>query len=362
MAMKAEGAGDALRIGAALQGSRSAEASEAEFLLVRRMAIVGQLTGGVVHDFNNILTVIAGTIEILAEAVAGQPELEAVAGLIGEAAARGASLTSHLLAFARGKPSQPCDVDVNALLVDAARLLQPTLGEQIEINTTLAAGLSPALVDPSRLMAAILNLAIMARDAMPQGGTLTLETSHAASGEGGIGAKGEVPAADHVVVAVNAFGYGACGEQPDRAFIDLNLVHDLIGQSNGDIKIRSEAGRGTSIKIYLPRARHSVQARAEEYEAGNGTILIVEDDTLVRNYVVTQLRGLDTARFPPPMPVKLWRFSIPAQASICCSPTSSCLVPSTAGGWPSKQGIAGRRSGYCIRRVVRKTGGSRTGF
>jgi signal transduction histidine kinase len=140
------------------------------------MAIVGQLTGGVVHDFNNILTVIAGTIEILADAVAGQPELEAVAGLISEAAARGASLTSHLLAFAHGKPSQPRDVDVNSLLVDAARLLRPTLGEQIEIDTVLAAGGSPALVDPSRLMAAILNLAIMARDAMPEGGTLSFET------------------------------------------------------------------------------------------------------------------------------------------------------------------------------------------
>jgi CheY-like chemotaxis protein len=274
-----------------LRESPSAEALQAEALPAQRMAIVGQLTGGVVHDFNNILTVIAGTIEILADAVAGQPELEAVAGLISEAAARGASLTSHLLAFAHGKPSRPRDVDVNSLLVDAARLLRPTLGEQIEIDTVLAAGVSPALVDPSRLMAAILNLAIMARDAMPEGGKLTFETRNAASGEGDVGAKGESVGGD-VVLAVNACGHGACGERPDRTFIDLNLVQDLIGDSNSDIKMGCEAGQGTSVKIYLPRASRSVQPRAEECRTGNGTILVVEDDALVHNYVVAQLRGL----------------------------------------------------------------------
>jgi CheY-like chemotaxis protein len=273
-----------------LQESPSAEALQAE--AAQRMAIVGQLTGGVVHDFNNILTVIAGTSEILADAVAGRPELEAVAGLISEAAARGASLTSNLLAFAHGKPSRPRNVDVNPLLVDAARLLRPALGEQIEIDTILAAGVSAALVDPSRLMAAILNLAIMARDAMPEGGKLTFETRNAASGEGDVGAKGEVCVGDHVVVAVNARGHGACGERPDRTFIDLKLVQDLIGHSNGDIKIGCETGQGTSVKIYLPRASRSVQPRAEECQTGNCTILIVEDDTLVHNYVVTQLRGL----------------------------------------------------------------------
>ena len=275
-----------------LRESRSAEALQAEALPAQRMAIVGQLTGGVVHDFNNILTVISGTIEILADAVAGQPELEAVARLISEAAARGASLTSHLLAFAHGEPSQSRDVDVNALLVDAARLLRPTLGEQIEIDTVLAGGVSTAWVDPSRLMAAILNLAIMARDAMPEGGKLTFEARNAASGEGDVGAKGEVSVGDGVVVAVNACRHGACGERPDRTFIDLKLVQDLIGHRHGDSEIGCEAGQGTSVKIYLPRASGSVQPRAEQCQTGNGTILIVEDDTLVHNYVVTQLRGL----------------------------------------------------------------------
>ena len=275
-----------------LRESPSAEAAQTEALPSQRMAIVGQLTGGVVHDFNNILTVIAGTIEILAEAVAGQPELEAVAGLISEAAARGASLTSHLLAFAHGKSSQSRDVNVNSLLVDAARLLRPTLGEQIEIDTVLAAGVSPARVDPSRLMAAILNLAIMARDAMPEGGKLTFETRNAASGEGDVGARGEVSVGADVMVAVSACGHGACGERPDRTFIDLKLLQDLIGQSNGDIEIVREAGQGTSVNICLPRASKSVQSRPEQCPTGNSTILIVEDDALVHNYVVTQLRGL----------------------------------------------------------------------
>jgi signal transduction histidine kinase len=161
-----------------------AEAAEALVFQARRMEIVGRLTGGVVHDFNNILTVISGTIDILAEAVADRPNLAAIAGLIAEAAARGASLTSNLLAFARGQPSQPRDVDVNALLADAARLLRPTLGEHIEIDVLRATDASLTLVDPNLLMTTILHLAVIARDAMPEGGKLTFETRNAASEKG----------------------------------------------------------------------------------------------------------------------------------------------------------------------------------
>jgi signal transduction histidine kinase len=154
----------------------------------QRMEIVGQLTGGVVHDFNNILTVIIGMIEILSVSVAAQPELAPIARLIAEAADRGAGLTSHLMAFARGKPSQPREVDVNALLVEAARLLRPTLGEQIEIDTMLAADVSPAWIDPSQLMTAILHLAIVARDAMPEGGKLGFATASSVAAKNDAGA------------------------------------------------------------------------------------------------------------------------------------------------------------------------------
>jgi CheY-like chemotaxis protein len=273
-----------------LEKSLPAETTEVQVCRARRMEIVGQLTGGVVHDFNNILTVISGTIEILAEAVADRPDLAAIAGLITEAAARGASLTSNLLAFARGQPSQPRDVDVNALLADAARLLRPTLGEHIEIDALRAADVSPALVDPNLLMTAILNLAVMARDAMPEGGKLTFETRNAVSGERGASVEDELGAANQVMVAVNASG---CAAHPDRAFADIGMVRDFIRQSNGHIDVRSDAGRGTSVKMYLPRASGFVQPLAEgPGEAGDEAILIVEDDDLVRRYVVTQVQSL----------------------------------------------------------------------
>ena len=152
------------------------QAAEAHFRQAQKMEAVGQLTGGVAHDFNNILTVITGTIEILTEAVAHDPQLVTIARMIDEAAERGADLTRHLLAFARKQPLQPREVDVNALVLETAKLLRPTLGEQIEIAPLLAADAWPALVDPSQLATAILNLALNARDAMPDGGKLTLET------------------------------------------------------------------------------------------------------------------------------------------------------------------------------------------
>jgi CheY-like chemotaxis protein len=279
-----------------LQKSLPAEAAQAQVCQAQRMEIVGQLTGGIVHDFNNILTVIAGTIEALAEAVADRPELAPIAGLIAEAAARGADLTSHLLAFAHGQPSHPRDVDVNALLVDAARLLRPTLGEQIEIDAIPATGVSHAWVDPSQLMTAILNLAIAARDAMPGGGKLTFESRSSAPGESCAGADSDVAAADHVVIAVNAAGHGVSADHQDRVFGDLGVVQYAIKQCNGHIKVRSEAGRGTSAEIYLPKAAGLVSSAADSgkaaIEGGDEAILIVEDDVLLRKCVVGQVQSL----------------------------------------------------------------------
>ena len=248
------------------------------------MEIVGQLTGGVVHDFNNILTVISGTIDILAEAVADRPDLAAIATLIGEAAARGASLTSNLLAFSCGQPSQPRDVDVASLLIDAARLLRPTLGEQIEIGTKPVAGVPPALVDPGQLMAAILNLAILARDAMPEGGKLSFEAARAGS---------EISPEDLVMIAVNASGHGAIADHPELVFTELSSIEDLVRQSGGHLEVSREAGRAISVRIYLPRTTGVAQSPAEaESEMGEETVLVVEDDALVRNYVVSQVQSL----------------------------------------------------------------------
>ncbi len=154
------------------------QAAEAQLRHAQRMDAVGQLTGGVAHDFNNILTVITGTIGILEEAVAGDPQLAAVARLIDEAAERGANLTKHLLAFARKQPLQPLEIDVNALVLESAKLLHPTLGEHIEITPLLAEDAWAALVDPNQLTTAVLNLALNARDAMRNGGKLALETGN----------------------------------------------------------------------------------------------------------------------------------------------------------------------------------------
>ena len=248
------------------QKSPPAAAAEAQILLAekaalaekvflaQRMEIVGRLTGGIAHDLNNVLTVITGTIGILAEAVADRPDLAAITGLIDQAAARGADLTAYLIAFTRSQSSQPAEVDVNALLVDAARLLRPTLGELIEIETVMASDVAPALIDPKRLMTAVLNLAIVMRDTMAEGGKLTFEAANAVPDNGRVGANGELSAGDQIMVAVSASGSRASGH-PAQPIPDLGVTEDLVRSANGRVEIGSEAGHGTSVKIYLPRAR-----------------------------------------------------------------------------------------------------------
>jgi CheY-like chemotaxis protein len=275
-----------------------AEAELARICQAERMQVVGQLTGGVVHDFNNILTVITGTIEILDEAVADRPEFAAVVELIAEAAARGASLTSHLLAFARRQPARPRDVDLNPLLGEAGRLLRPTLGEQIEVDCIAGEGFAAALVDPSRFMTAILNLAIMARDAMPEGGKLTFALRSPMPGERCGGASADMSAADHVVVVVDVVDYGIATDWREPGFVGLGAIRDAIGQCDGHIKLRqSTSGRGISAEIYLPAAASPVASSAPDrakaqLEGGGEAVLVVEDDVLVRRYVVSQVKSL----------------------------------------------------------------------
>jgi len=278
------------------------------------MDAVGQLTGGVAHDFNNILTVITGTIGILEEAVADQPQLAAIAKLIDEAAERGANLTKHLLAFARKQPLQPVEVDVNALVLEAAKLLHPTLGEHIEITPLLAEDAWTALADPNQLTTVVLNLAINARDAMPNGGKLALETSNIFLDENYANMQSEVAPGNYVMIAVSDTGTGIPPALLERVFepffttkevgkgtgLGLSMVFGFVKQSGGHVKIYSEEGHGTSVKIYLPRATGLQQTPAEALvsstvEGGHETILVVEDDTLVRRYVMTQIQSLGYA-------------------------------------------------------------------
>jgi signal transduction histidine kinase/CheY-like chemotaxis protein len=284
------------------------EANEAQIRQAQKMEAIGQLTGGVAHDFNNILTVITGTIEILGDAVKDRPHLSQITNMISAAASRGADLTQHLLAFARQQPLQPRSTDVNALVIDAARLLRPTLGEQIEIDSMLAHDCAPALIDPSQLSTAILNLALNARDAMPNGGKLTLETKNVVLDETYASMNSEVKSGNYVMIAVSDTGEGIPRSLHDKVFepffttkevgkgsgLGLSMVYGFVKQSDGHIKIYSEEGHGTAVKLYLPQAAAVATAPATEIGVSGGghgdeSILIVEDDALVREYVVTQI-------------------------------------------------------------------------
>jgi signal transduction histidine kinase/CheY-like chemotaxis protein len=292
------------------------EATEVQVRQAQKMEAIGQLTGGVAHDFNNILTVITGTIEILSDAVKDQPHLVQITDMIGAAAARGADLTRYLLAFARRQPLQPRSIDVNVLVIDSARLLQPTLGEQIEIESMLADDSAPALIDPSQLSTAILNLALNARDAMPDGGKLTLETRNVVLDENYASMNPEVTPGNYVMIAVSDSGEGIPANLLDKVFepffttkevgkgagLGLSMVYGFVKQSNGHIKIYSEPGHGTTVKLYLPQAVGAADALAAEagicaVERGDESILIVEDDVLVREYVLTQISRLGYATF-----------------------------------------------------------------
>jgi signal transduction histidine kinase len=279
----------------------------------QKMEAVGQLTGGIVHDLNNILTVITGTIEILAEGVADRPELVAITKMIDEAGVRGADLTQRLLAFARKQPLRPREVDLNALVTEAANLLPPTLGENVEVHLMLAADASRALIDPCQLKNTIRNLALNARDAMVDGGKLTIETGNAVLDDNYASMNGDVTAGNYVMVAVTDSGHGIPACILDHVFepffttkdvgkgsgLGLSMVYGFVKQSNGHIKIDSEEGRGTTVRIYLPQAVGIAEpaefARPSSVEGGRETILVVEDDHLVRTFVVGQIQSLGYA-------------------------------------------------------------------
>jgi len=288
-----------------------AKETERQLRQAQKMDAVGQLTGGIAHDFNNILTVITGTIEILSDAVAHDPQLVEIAAMIDQAAQRGAELTQHLLAFSRKQPLIARDTNVNSLITEASKLLRPSLGEQIEIVAALEEDCWPALVDPAQLTAALLNLAVNARDAMPGGGKLTLESGNVILDEAYAQAHGDVAPGPYVMIAVSDTGHGIPAAIRDKVFepffttkdvgkgtgLGLSMVYGFIKQSGGHIKVYSEESHGTTIKLYLPRAGEKAAWLAEilppkTIEGGRETILLVEDDRLVRNYVAGQLQAL----------------------------------------------------------------------
>lgn len=277
----------------------------------QKMDAIGQLTGGVAHDFNNVLTVITGTIEILQEGVVDRPELAAIAQLIDDAAARGAEITSQLLTFARRRTLELRAVEINGLVMDTRKLLKPILGEHIEIETNLAESAWPALADASQLSSAIVNLAVNARDAMPEGGTLTLTTANVVIDEVASLHATDLTRGEFVMLQVADTGCGVPADIRERVFepffttkgigrgtgLGLSMVYGFARQSGGTVKIESEEGRGTVMSLYLPRAQRDAATKAAIAPMaapidGHETILVVEDDPLVRGYVVAQLGGL----------------------------------------------------------------------
>ncbi|WGD54369.1 ATP-binding protein [Bradyrhizobium sp. CB1650] len=285
-------------------------AAEEQLIQAQKMEAVGQLTGGIAHEFNNMLTVITGTIEILADAVKNDPHLSTITKLISEAADRGATLTSSLLSFARKQSLLPSEIDVNELIEEVTRLLLATFDKRIEIVTKLDESVWPALVDKGQLSSALLNLALNARDAMTNGGRLTITTSNVVYGVRDAAAAGVGYAGDYVEIAISDTGIGIAQSNLGRIFdpffstkevgkgtgLGLSMVFGFVKQSGGSIKVSSTEGRGTTFRIYLPKAETGASRApgdsAHRMVGGHETILCVEDDRDVRQYVAVQLESL----------------------------------------------------------------------
>ena len=294
-----------------LERFSEAEVNESKIRQAQKMEAVGQLTGGIAHDFNNILTVITGTIDILSDAVTHNRQLTEITGLIRDAADRGASLTRHLLAFARKQPLQPSDVDVNALMVDTIELLRPTIGDHVDIEFRPVPDLPRALVDANQLVTAIINLALNARDAMPKGGRLTIEARAAELKPSDVQGHDGLAAGEYVAIMLADNGQGIAESDLAKVFepffttkdvgkgtgLGLSMVYGFVKQSNGHIVLESEVGRGTRVMLYLPRAAAVApvvvpERRHPEVRGAQEVVLVVEDDKLVRTYVLAQIDSL----------------------------------------------------------------------
>ena len=276
---------------------------------MQRMEGIGQLTGGVAHDFNNLLTVILGNLQIAertSESGGSQARLRSAIDNAIKGARRAATLTQRLLAFSRRQPLAPTVVSVNKLIASEAEFLQRTLGERVEVEAVGGAGLWQVEVDTNQLEAALLNLAINARDAMPDGGKLTIETSNAYLDEDYVRLNPDLVPGQYVLIAVTDNGQGMTPEVAARAFepffstkevgqgtgLGLSQVYGFIKQSGGHVKIYSEVGEGTTVRIYLPRyvgegqVEPAHRAPPPATAAPGETILVVEDDADVRRYLV----------------------------------------------------------------------------
>jgi signal transduction histidine kinase/ActR/RegA family two-component response regulator len=295
--------------------AESRAAAEAQVRQFQKMQAIGQLTGGIAHDFNNMLAIVIGSLDLAKRRLKTDvAKAEACIDNAAEGANRAAQLTARLLAFSRLQPLEPRILDINKLVGGMSELLRRTIGENLRVETVLAGGLWRTHADPAQLENAIVNLCVNARDAMPDGGRLTIETTNAHLDDAYAATHTEVEPGQYVMISVSDTGVGMPADVVERAFepfyttkgvgqgtgLGLSQVHGFVKQSRGHVKIYSEAGVGTTIKIYLPRNTGELDA-ADAYARPLGdlphgsadeTILVVEDDERVRHLSVDALREL----------------------------------------------------------------------
>jgi len=294
------------------------ETAEAALRQAQKMEAVGRLTGGIAHDFNNMLAVVLGNLDLLLRRFPdADAKLLRFVLSSQEAAKRAAGLTHRLLAFSRRQPLDPKPTDVARTVQDMSELIGRTLGETISIETVRGAGLWRAHVDAGQLETALVNLAVNARDAMPDGGKLTLETANAYLDRGYSLGQEEVTPGQYVLVAVTDTGSGMAAEVLEKVFepffttkpvglgtgLGLSQVHGFVKQSGGHVAIYSEVGHGTTIKLYLPRSAADAEVAAPEpsRRAASGrrdlSVLVVDDETGVRDFAADALveLGYDVA-------------------------------------------------------------------
>jgi PAS domain S-box-containing protein len=279
----------------------------------QKMDALGQLSGGIAHDFNNLLHVIRNAAEVLNRRLTDLgPDLRSMFDMITRNADRAANLTRRLLAFSRRQPLEPQQIDPNKLVQSMDTLLRSALGEAIELEVVAGIGCWPISADPNQLETAILNLAVNARDAMPNGGRLTIETTNAYLDEGYAAGNAEVESGQYALIAVSDTGHGMSREVIARAFepffttkeigqgtgLGLSQVYGFIKQSGGHVKIYSEPGQGTTVKLYFQRLRGDAKPEAPDpiqpMSIGRATesILVVEDEEDVLAFTATILRDL----------------------------------------------------------------------
>ena len=284
---------------------------EVQLKQAQKMEAIGQLTGGVAHDFNNLLTVIIGNSEVLLEELRDDEPRRKLLEPVIAAAERGASLTQLMLAFARRQPLEPTTFDINEVVTRMNSLLRRTIGESVEIDLRLTQPLWKVTADIRQLESAVANIVLNARDAMPNGGMLMIETANADLSADYVARNIGVNPGRYVMLALTDTGTGIAPELRDRIFepffttkeigkgtgLGLSMVHGFVKQTGGHIKVYSELGHGTTLKIYLPRADDDEEMSSEpgmrgllRVAVGVETILVVEDDPHVRVLTAQQLR------------------------------------------------------------------------